>query len=55
MAHDSMGYMKLLNRDLLRTVNITENFRFHNVGVQRRVRELFKLFWNQQTYLCESA
>ena len=33
MSHDSMGYTKLLNRDLLRSVNIKENFRFHNVGV----------------------
>ena len=26
MAHDSMGCMKLLNQDLLHTVNIVENF-----------------------------
>ena len=39
MAHDSIGCIKLLNRDLLHTVNITENFRFHYIGVRRRVRE----------------
>ena len=39
MAHDSMGCIKLLNRDLLRTVNIIENFRFHHVEARRRVRE----------------
>ena len=39
MSHNSMGCIKLLNQDLLCTVNILENFRFHNVGVQRRVRE----------------
>ena len=36
MSHDSMGCVKLLNWDLLRIVNIIENFRFH---IRRRVRE----------------
>ena len=39
MAHDSIGCIKLLNRDLLHTVNIIENFGFHHVGLRRRVRE----------------
>ena len=39
MAHDSIGCIKLLNRDQLHTVNITENFGFHHVGVRRQVRE----------------
>ena len=38
MARDSTGCVKLLNLDLLRTVSIIENFRFHHVGV-RRVRK----------------
>ena len=44
MAHDSIGCIKLLNRDLFHTVNIIENFGFHHVGVRRRVRESVQIF-----------
>ena len=39
MAHDSMGCVKLLNRDLLHTVNITENLDFTTLEYDEGTRK----------------